>query len=113
MNNPTIKEISVQDLKKIIDTDLNCCLIDVRELNEWQHMHIAHAIHIPKDDITNRLPSQIIDKTQAIYLHCKAGVRSLYAAQCLQNIGYTNLYSVTGGILAWESCGYPLNTVES
>jgi rhodanese-related sulfurtransferase len=108
MNSNEIHHISVHDLKKIMDQQPATCLIDVRELNEWQALRIPGAIHIPKDTIANKIPEIISDKNEAIYLHCQGGVRSLTAAQTLRNLGYTNLYSVDGGIGEWSMFGYPV-----
>lgn len=103
-----IKTINVHDLKKKMDTQNNLCLIDVRELEEWQEIRIPKAIHIPKDTISVHIEAEATDKNQAIYLHCRGGVRSLYAAQNLIDLGYTDVYSVDGGIVEWAMFGYPV-----
>ena len=83
-------------------------LIDVREDHEWQEQHIPRAVHIPKDELVNVIEETIPDKEATIYLHCRGGVRSLYAADCLMNLGYQNVYSVDGGIMDWMGAGYPV-----
>lgn len=107
MTNPKIKTINVHELKKKMDSTPGLCLIDVREQDEWQQGHIPKALHIPKDNILS-MTNQFPNKEQAIYLHCKGGVRSMYAAQCLMDIGYQEVYSVDGGIMEWVSFGYPI-----
>ena len=109
MTNHSIKTIDVHQLKNKMDAQPNLCLIDVRELDEWDTAHIPGAIHIPKDVITSGIESTVADKTQPIYLHCRGGVRSLYAAQCLMDIGYKEVYSVDGGIVEWAMFGYPVH----
>ncbi|WED42297.1 rhodanese-like domain-containing protein [Legionella cardiaca] len=108
MNEIEIPTISVQELKKRLDADPALCLIDVRELSEWQILRIPHAIHIPKDELPNRISTHISDLNHPIYLHCKGGVRSLYAANCLLEMGYKKVYSVDGGIMEWTMFGYPV-----
>lgn len=103
-----IKTIDVHELKKRYDTTLDLCLIDVREQDEWDAQHIPRAIHIPKDEVAAIVPTQIQNKTQPIYLHCKGGVRSLYAAEHLIKLGYSNVYSINGGIMDWIQAGYPI-----
>lgn len=107
MNNEL--SVEVNELKQLIENNPDLCLIDVREDYEWQEEHITHAIHIPKDEITDKIMAIVPDKNTPIYLHCKAGVRSLYAAQCLINLGYKNVYSVEGGIEAWKKHNYPIS----
>ncbi|KTC88298.1 rhodanese-like domain-containing protein [Legionella cincinnatiensis] len=108
MINPNIKTINVHELKNKMKNCPDLCLIDVRELMEWEEFHIPGAIHIPKDSIASSIESKISNKNQAIYLHCKSGVRSLYAAQSLIALGYQEVYSVDGGIIEWALSGYPI-----
>lgn len=108
MNDNEIATISVQELKKRRDTSATLCLIDVRENYEWQTVRIPGAIHIPNDELVHRIDAEAPDRTQAIYLYCKGGVRSLYAAKSLLDMGYEEVYSVDGGIIEWAMLGYPI-----
>lgn len=110
MNTSGVQHINVHALKNIMDSQPNICLIDVRELHEWQNMRMPGAIHIPKDTIADKITGIALDKDQPIYLHCQGGVRSLTAAKTLQDLGYTNLYSVDGGIGEWAMFGYPVES---
>lgn len=104
----TIQTVSVQQLKDAIDQNPGLCLIDVREAWEWQSGHIAEAVLIPKDELRASIATHTPDHDTAVYLYCKGGVRSLYAAQELLAMGYRNVYSVDGGIMAWQACAYPV-----
>ena len=108
MTIPNIKTIDVHELKSKMEQNSNLCVIDVREQEEWQAVRIPKAIHIPKDHIVAQIEAHIPDKTHPIYLHCKGGVRSLYAAQSLIELGYQEVYSVDGGIMEWAMFGYPV-----
>jgi rhodanese-related sulfurtransferase len=101
-----IPTITVQTLKQYYDTNPNTCILDVRELDEWQSGHIKGALHIPKDQVAAIVEEKIPDHNTAVYIHCKGGVRSLTAAQVMRDKGYTNVFSVEGGIMAWENAGY-------
>ncbi|KTD22966.1 rhodanese-like domain-containing protein [Legionella londiniensis] len=107
MNESPINTINVHELKKRCETDPDLCLIDVREIDEWQEVHIPGALHIPKDQLAEKIKS-LIPRDKAVYLHCRGGVRSLFAAQCLIEMGYQEVYSIDGGIAEWEICGYPV-----
>ena len=102
-----IKTIDVHNLKQIYDTDEHLHLVDVREQSEWDEIHIPKAVHIPKNQI-NTIESLIPDHNAHIYLHCKGGTRSLNACATLMELGYKNVYSVTGGISAWAQAQYPV-----
>ncbi|RUR12671.1 rhodanese-like domain-containing protein [Legionella sp. km772] len=108
--NEQIKTINAHELKNRMDNNPQLCLIDVRELEEWQEIRIPGALHLPKDEIALQIESYVTDKTQPIYLHCRGGVRSLYAAQCLLDIGYKEVYSIDGGIMEWAMFGYPVES---
>lgn len=103
-----IKTIDVIELKARMDLYPDLILVDVRELYEWKKMHIAQAIHIPGNKIKQTILDTVSDKSHPIYIHCQAGVRSLYAAQSLIELGYENVYSVNGGIIDWANQGYPI-----
>ena len=105
-----IKTINAHELKNKIDSEQHLYLIDVRELPEWQEMHIKGALHIPKDEISAKIAEHVMNKEEPIYLHCRSGVRSLYAAQALLDLGYSDVYSVDGGIVEWAMFGYPIES---
>lgn len=109
MTNPNIKTISVHELKNRMAQNSELCLIDVREQEEWQSIRMPKAIHIPKDIIASNIHALSPDKDNPLFLYCKGGVRSLYAAQYLIDMGYTEVYSIDGGIMEWARHGY---TVE-
>ncbi|MDX1836461.1 rhodanese-like domain-containing protein [Legionella taurinensis] len=109
MTDNPIKTISSHELKKRWDNNSSLCVIDVRELDEWQEVHIPGAHHIPKDEIASRIKDVAPDLDSPVYLHCKGGVRSLTAAQTLKDLGYTALYSLDGGIMDWMKAGYPVD----
>ena len=108
MTEHNINTIDVHTLKELRDKDPKLCLIDVRELHEWKALRIPGSLHIPKDEITSRIEAEIPNRETPIYLHCKGGVRSLYAANCLLEMGYKEVYSVDGGIAEWAMFGYPV-----
>lgn len=108
MNHPNIPIIDVETLKELRETNHTLTLIDVREQSEWDQMHIPGAIHIPKDQLAEKIHSITTDKQAPIYLHCHSGIRSLQAAEYLQEIGFNNVYSVKGGIMGWAMAGFPV-----
>lgn len=83
-------------------------LIDVREDNEWHDGHASGAIHIGKGVIERDIVHSIPDKSAELILYCGGGYRSALAADMLQKMGYTNVFSMAGGWKAWKASGAPI-----
>jgi rhodanese-related sulfurtransferase len=99
-----INEISVADALKA--QEQGAILIDVREDREWQH-HAAGAEHIGKGVIERDIVAKHPDKQAELILYCGGGYRSALAADMLQKMGYTNVYSLAGGWKAWNEANAP------
>ncbi len=82
-------------------------LVDVREDSEWEQGYIPGAEHISKSYIEQQIEGVAPDRDQPIVLYCAGGVRSLFAAQTLQSMGYTNVTSMAGGFQGWKGAGLP------
>lgn len=94
-----MKTITVQELKALIDKKEDFQLIDVREPYEYDEANIEGHL-IPLGEIPSRFEE--ISKDKQVIMQCRSGARSVNAVQFLeQNFGYTNLYNLEGGILAW------------
>jgi adenylyltransferase/sulfurtransferase len=95
----TMKEITVQELKKLKDARVDFQLIDVREPHEYEICHLDGEL-IPMSDIPYNVDK--IAKDKQVVLHCRSGKRSGDMLLWLEkNHGFTNLYNLKGGILAW------------
>ena len=96
----TLNEIDVNELKVMIDNDKNFILLDVRTDNEVFISKLSKSIHIPMNDIPNRLNE--LDKSKEIIIYCKSGKRSAKVCEFLINNKYKNIKNLQGGILAWS-----------
>ena len=111
----TITECSVMDARDCADTDV--LLIDIREPAEYQRGHIAGAIHAPRGLLEFEIHG-LVDRSRRnlnvphedtpIVLYCGTGGRSALAAKTLEELGYTNVKSMAGGIVAWAQAQLPL-----
>ena len=94
-----MKEITVQELKALLDSKADFQLIDVREPHEFDICNLNGEL-IPQGDIPTSVDK--IAKDKQVVIHCRSGARSGNMVQWLEkNHGYTNLYNLKGGILAW------------
>ncbi len=96
-----MKSITVHELKQLIDSKEDFQLIDVREPFE-NEISTLNGLLIPMGEIADRYRE--IEKDKKVIVHCRSGARSANAIGFLeQQHGYTNLYNLTGGILAWAT----------
>jgi rhodanese-related sulfurtransferase len=93
-----MKEVSVQELKEKKDNAVDFQLIDVREDFEYEMSNLGGLL-IPLGGIL--IESEKIDKTKPVVIMCRSGKRSAAAIMQLEQQGFTNLYNLKGGILAW------------
>ncbi len=105
-----VREISIEDVKTKLDRQEKFLLIDVREDNEWAKDHLPSAIHLGKGIIERDIEQQVPDLSAPMVLYCGGGFRSALAADKLQQMGYTNVVSMDGGIRGWREKGYALTT---
>jgi adenylyltransferase/sulfurtransferase len=96
---PKVKEVSVHTLKELKDANADFQLIDVREPYEYDIAQLEGQL-IPLGEILNH--ENTISKEKQVIIHCRSGKRSADAIlQLEEKFGFTNLYNLRGGILAW------------
>lgn len=103
-----IKEITPQTLKTLIDSQKPCRLIDVREESELSSGHIPTAIHLSKGIIERDIEKQIPNLQTPIVVYCSGGFRCALVANSLQDMGYTNVFSLNTGLQGWIDTGFPI-----
>ena len=95
----SIKETSVEGLKRRLDAGDDLLLLDVREPQEHQICAIPGSTLIPLGDLPSRLAE--LEGRRDIVVHCKSGVRSAKAVKLLREAGFDDAANLKGGILAW------------
>jgi molybdopterin/thiamine biosynthesis adenylyltransferase/rhodanese-related sulfurtransferase len=103
-----IREVTVQDVADL--SPGGAAIVDVREASEWEQGHVPGAAHVSKSYIEQQIEGIAPDRDQPVVLYCAGGVRSLFAAQTLVDMGYTDVVSVKGGFQAWKSAGFDFDT---
>jgi len=80
-------------------------LVDIRERNEWETGWIGGALRIPMSELGDQLDPY---RERTVVLYCAHGNRSLRLANTLSHLGYSNVASLAGGIVAWDQAGLPV-----
>lgn len=93
-----MKEVSVQELKEKMDNGEDFQLIDVREDFEYETSNLGGLL-IPLGGIL--IETDKVEKDKPVIVMCRSGKRSAAAIMQLEQRGFTNLYNLQGGILAW------------
>jgi rhodanese-related sulfurtransferase len=102
-----IREVSVAEARERMKN--GAILIDVREDREWAE-HAEGATHMGRGVIERDIVQAIPDKSAELILYCGGGFRSALAADMLQKMGYTKVYSMAGGWKAWKDAAAPTAT---
>lgn len=103
-----VREIDAAQYKNLASSGEPHTLIDVREESEFAASHARGSIHLGKGIIERDIESQVPDKGAKLVLYCGGGFRSALAADALQKMGYTNVWSLDGGWRAWQAAGLPV-----
>lgn len=103
-----VKELDVERLKALQSSHEKFTLIDVREDSEWTSGHASGAVHIGKGVIEREIESKVPQKDATLILYCGGGSRSALAADSLMKMGYSNVFSLAGGLGAYKSSGLPI-----
>ena len=93
-----VREIDYENLKELIKSDADIEIVDIRSPQEFEERRIKYAINIPLYDLKKNAECILQEKNKLIVLYCGCGIRSKKAYKILKEKGYTNLYSLKGGI---------------
>ncbi len=77
-------------------------VLDVREPDEFEQGALKNVVHIPRGHLEAQVESKIVDKNSPVIVYCAGGVRSAFAAETLQELGYTSVLSMAGGFGKWK-----------
>ncbi len=97
-----IKEVSPEEAESLLG---NVAFLDVRESDENEQGTIPGSIFLPRGQLEFQVEGKLPDKQAPVVVYCAGGVRSAFAAQTMQAIGYTNVSSMIGGFNRWKDEG--------
>lgn len=104
-------EIYPSDVVDKIKNNKNIIILDVRTPKEYEEIHLKNALLLPVQELSQESLSRIglgkDSKNKEIIVYCRSGARSKTAYDIMRSLGYTNVKSVSGGIIHWEEDKYP------
>ena len=100
-----IKEIDVNELKRMQKAGQDFVLVDVRDHPEVANGMIPGAKHLTRGMLEVNIDQITTDKNKPVVLYCGGGTRSALAADNLRKMGFKNVISVAGGWKAWKESG--------
>lgn len=101
-----VPQITVAELKQLIENDNDLQVIDVRRSGEYVSGHAPRAVTAPLANLRDALPQLNLNPSRKTAVICAAGYRSSAATSIMQRLGFINLLNVTGGTSAWIKAGY-------
>ena len=90
-----MKQVHVSEVRGLVEA--GACIIDVRDLEEYEAGHLTNSVNIPLSQLRGRLEE--IPKDRPVYVHCRSSQRSYYALCCLQGNGFSNVTNISGSFL--------------
>jgi rhodanese-related sulfurtransferase len=96
-------EISIEEA--VAKRDSGAFILDVREPDEWNQIHVPNSTLIPLGELAARLGE--LPKDQEIVVVCRSGNRSAKGRDILLNAGFNQVTSMAGGLTQWKAAGYP------
>lgn len=100
-----VREIDARDA--LSQREQGAVLIDVREQDEFDQGAVPGAIHIPRGFLESRIEDIVRDRDAPVVVYCAGGARSLFGAESLGQMGYSNVSSMAGGFNGWKTAGLP------
>ena len=102
-----VKEVGTMEATQLIN-HRDALILDIREDKEVAAGRIPNAKHIPLGQLNGRLQELAKYKERPLVVNCRSGARSANACRVLAKNGFTEVYNLKGGIIAWEQANMPI-----
>ena len=111
-----VDEIFPWDLEEKLSSDTLPLILDIREPDEYDAMHIEHSLFIPRGlleqacewDYDETIPELVKARDREIVIVCRSGTRSVMAALTMKLLGYNNVVSLKTGVRGWNDYDQPM-----
>lgn len=101
-----VGQTSPEDVKSRLDAKDRLRVLDVREQDEAELGIVPGAKHLSRAHFESRVEDLLPDKSEPVVVYCASGVRSVFAAKTLEELGYEDVTSMQGGFTRWKDLGY-------
>ena len=98
-------DVTVEEAKSLVESNVSLIIVDVRTREEYDSGHIEGAILIPVSELEGRIIE--LSKEEELLIYCRTGNRSSNSVNILKANGYTKIFHMNDGIIAWIQAGYP------
>jgi molybdopterin/thiamine biosynthesis adenylyltransferase/rhodanese-related sulfurtransferase len=99
-----IREVTTAEADELRKAE-GALVLDVREPDEYEQGAIPGSMHIPRGTLETNIEMRVPDHSTPLVVLCAGGTRSAFAAQTLEQLGYTDVVSVMGGFNQWKDEG--------
>jgi len=103
-----VREMTVPEYLERIEKGEPLVLVDVREDNEWDAGRLPGAAHLGKGVLERDIEEHFPDRTTPLVFQCGGGKRSVLVCDVVAKMGYTNTWSLAGGLRGWRDAGLPI-----
>ncbi len=100
-----ISEVTPEEVDERLRRGDRFLLLDVRENEEVEHGIVPGAHHVTRGHLESRVEDVLPDKGAEVVVYCAGGVRSAFATKTLEELGYGNVSSMSGGFTRWKDLG--------
>jgi molybdopterin/thiamine biosynthesis adenylyltransferase/rhodanese-related sulfurtransferase len=107
-----IREVTAEEVARLLEAPSEAgrpAVVDVREKDEYTQGFVPGATWIPRGFLELKIEQAVPEKTRPVVLYCAGGTRSALAAKALQDLGYTDVVSMSGGFGRWKELGLPFD----
>ena len=99
-----IREVTPAQVREMRARGESAVYLDVREPNEWNLGHLPGAMHIPRGTLETKIEA-VVPRDRKVVIYCASGNRSALAAETMQQMGYQDVTSMSGGFTGWAQSG--------
>src|SRR5215204_5393543 len=107
----SVREVDARESARL--REQGAILVDIREQDEVDQGIIPGAIHIPRGFLEMRIEEAVRDHDTAVVVYCAGGVRSIFGAEALSQLGYRDVLSMSGGFSGWTASALPWRVPQS
>jgi rhodanese-related sulfurtransferase len=106
--NSALRTVDASAFRQLVDAH-GSTVLDVRHADEFAEDHIEGAVNIDVEDPSFGQNIQSLDKSKTYLVYCRAGRRSMNAAQQMTAAGFTDVVNLDGGLTSWKEQGFPVS----